>query len=640
MRTSVLSVLGVLAACSLAVGQPTGVVAVVGYRGGPVPGIPGATYSNLLSSSTFAPWMSPGGQVAFFADIAGTGIDATNNRVVVFGAGGAGGMGEVVARTGGVDPATGGTIAALDTFVAVNAPGGLPTLALSGRLAPDAGLGISVSNDTARWVLGPGGSQVALREGSAFPGLVGPTITDIGVVNRLFASGQTASLVTIAGDGVDATNNSALLVGAPGSPTVLARRGSPIEGNAVSTVLSTSVTGNSSGAFLFRTGFSSTPASGIAAGRAGELRVIAAQGQPVPGSGVTLASASSLTSGTPLQALNDAGRAALVAPVTSGAATVTTLFVGSIGDAATPPSFVRAIAQGDAAPGIGGVTLGPIRAISLDGQGRVYFVTTLTGSVTAANNNAVWSYDPDATPAVSLVLRTGAAAPGFPLGTSVTSIPTSPTLATNRRGDLAINVNVTTGAVSGVGSPGNVVYLFRRADAPATGLLPAIPLLASGQVLTLAPGVSRTLSTLTHFASNGGQQDGSFGLSEAGAVAVRATLTDFTEAVLVVSIQQATAVCCRGATCAVLPPDQCVAPAGTGVKTFDGSSCSGAASTTAGCCYADFNKTGGRDVADIFGFLTAWFSDSPFADVGGDGTGIRDVADIFAFLTLWFQGCQ
>ena len=109
-----------------------------------------------------------------------------------------------------------------------------------------------------------------------------------------------------------------------------------------------------------------------------------------------------------------------------------------------------------------------------------------------------------------------------------------------------------------------------------------------------------------------------------------------------VRVPAASVVCCRGVTCAVLASaGACTAPAGVGVRTLgaSASSCDGQSAVNSGCCYADFNKSGVKDVADIFAFLSAWFANSPFSDVGGDGTGTRDVSDIFQFLSAWFVGC-
>ncbi|MBY0262475.1 MAG: hypothetical protein K2Q20_09035, partial [Phycisphaerales bacterium] len=54
-------------------------------------------------------------------------------------------------------------------------------------------------------------------------------------------------------------------------------------------------------------------------------------------------------------------------------------------------------------------------------------------------------------------------------------------------------------------------------------------------------------------------------------------------------------------------------------------------------CRADFDRSGVRNVADIFAFLSAWFAGDIAADV--DENNVRDVSDIFAFLSLWFAGC-
>ena len=102
-------------------------------------------------------------------------------------------------------------------------------------------------------------------------------------------------------------------------------------------------------------------------------------------------------------------------------------------------------------------------------------------------------------------------------------------------------------------------------------------------------------------------------------------------------------VCCRGVTCTlVASSNDCTAPAGVGIRVLDPAvtSCTGQSAVNTGCCYADFNKSGLKDVADIFAFLSAWFANSPFSDVGGDGTGTRDVSDIFQFLSAWFVGCS
>jgi hypothetical protein len=54
-------------------------------------------------------------------------------------------------------------------------------------------------------------------------------------------------------------------------------------------------------------------------------------------------------------------------------------------------------------------------------------------------------------------------------------------------------------------------------------------------------------------------------------------------------------------------------------------------------CPADFDCSGAVGVADIFGYLNAWFAGDPRCEF--DGVGGLQVADIFAYLNAWFAGC-
>jgi len=69
--------------------------------------------------------------------------------------------------------------------------------------------------------------------------------------------------------------------------------------------------------------------------------------------------------------------------------------------------------------------------------------------------------------------------------------------------------------------------------------------------------------------------------------------------------------------------------------------CNAAGVRTTPCCEANYNKSGGITVQDLFDFLADWFGGSPFAHVGGDGTGAAPtVQSLFDFLVGWFgEGC-
>ncbi len=102
-------------------------------------------------------------------------------------------------------------------------------------------------------------------------------------------------------------------------------------------------------------------------------------------------------------------------------------------------------------------------------------------------------------------------------------------------------------------------------------------------------------------------------------------------------------VCCRGATCTstITTAGACTATgtAGAFFATSSGT-CNVGNVSNAPCCYADYNKTGGVTVTDIFNFLSDWFAASPFARTGGNGDATPlTVQNIFDFLTNWFNGC-
>jgi hypothetical protein len=102
-------------------------------------------------------------------------------------------------------------------------------------------------------------------------------------------------------------------------------------------------------------------------------------------------------------------------------------------------------------------------------------------------------------------------------------------------------------------------------------------------------------------------------------------------------------VCCRGATCnAQVAQDQCATTGVHAGASFASGAvaCNEVGNAASPCCYADYNKSGNLEVADIFDFLNDWFAGSLYAIPGGDGVGGElAVANIFEFLNDWFAGC-
>jgi hypothetical protein len=103
-------------------------------------------------------------------------------------------------------------------------------------------------------------------------------------------------------------------------------------------------------------------------------------------------------------------------------------------------------------------------------------------------------------------------------------------------------------------------------------------------------------------------------------------------------------VCCRGTTCNLTfnSAPACtssVSGAHAGAMFTAGNLCNEPGDATNPCCYADYNKTGGITIQDIFDYLNDWLAARPFAVFGGDGTtGSPVVQNIFDFLNAWFAG--
>lgn len=91
--------------------------------------------------------------------------------------------------------------------------------------------------------------------------------------------------------------------------------------------------------------------------------------------------------------------------------------------------------------------------------------------------------------------------------------------------------------------------------------------------------------------------------------------------------------CCQGSHCTVTMG----AAACAGGFQGDGSACGPFGNPTT-CCRANFNRTNGVTVQDIFDFLAAYFAGAPAADLNGSG-GVT-VQDIFDFLGFYFAGCS
>ena len=94
--------------------------------------------------------------------------------------------------------------------------------------------------------------------------------------------------------------------------------------------------------------------------------------------------------------------------------------------------------------------------------------------------------------------------------------------------------------------------------------------------------------------------------------------------------------CCRGTTC--ISTASCTGGSAVGSADLVVGSC-GTGNTTATCCFADFNHDGIQSIDDLFLYFNAYFTSSPFANVGGDAIATPTIDDLFLYINAYFGVC-
>ena len=96
--------------------------------------------------------------------------------------------------------------------------------------------------------------------------------------------------------------------------------------------------------------------------------------------------------------------------------------------------------------------------------------------------------------------------------------------------------------------------------------------------------------------------------------------------------------CCRGTTCNSIAAGTCTGTV-AGSASITVASC-GSGTSTATCCYADFNHDGTQSIDDLFLYFNAYFTGSPWANYGGDGVESPTIDDLFLYINAYFTGCS
>lgn len=372
---------------------------------------PGVNYDALFLSSIV---LNDTGQVAFTADLTGTGINQFNPDEAIFSeAAGSRGNPGLVARTGEAAP---------DTGPGVNFSGFEPVFVFNNAgqtafRAAFAGPGVGGNNNSGVFSDAAGatdGLGLVVRAGDPAPGTTpGTTFASISKP-ALNHSGQTVFRALLNGVDVDSGNITGIFsedAGAPGSPSLVARSGDPIPGmpqglnfDFRSVVVSPVI--NNTGHTAFRGGLSGTGVDdtnslgvfSVAADDPSSLRVVARSGDPAPGtaSGVVFHRFND-----PL--LNDAGQAAFFASLRGDGVDIsnsTGIFSEAAGLTGSPGLVARV---GDPAPGTPpGTNFASISSsFLLNNAGQIAFLARLTGD----SNTGLFATDLDGS--LQLIARTG-----------------------------------------------------------------------------------------------------------------------------------------------------------------------------------------------------------------------------------------
>lgn len=507
----------------------TAVVPAVGLRtvaltGQQAPGAPagviyasfGADPTNLSIYHGIA--LNDAGQTAFRANLAGTGVNSTNNQGVW--SEGSGSV-ELVARTGSQAPSF---PAGVNFRTNADQEAFLPVLNDAGRTAfygatTDGGLGL--------WSQGSGSLAAVARSGDQAPGTPsGVTFKFEGLVETpvLNNDGRTTFRSYLSGAGVTGDNEFGVWSQGSGGLELRARRGGQAPGLPAGVNYGyTCCTGiNDDGQIVFASllsgsGVDSSNDKGVWSNVSGSLSLVVRKGSPAPGlPGVTFDEL--FNTGN----INNAGQIAFAAGLSNQSALFNHDSLWFYNSGNMTPLFVR----GEHPPGTpAGVTYDLFGFWpALNEAGQVLTGVLLAGSgVDASNQLAV--YLSDSAGNQKLILRDGDQAPDAPPGVVFYTVPESFTEGMlNDRGQVAIGQQL-----AGAGVDVSNDYGIWATD--STGALQLIA--REGDQLEVAPGDFRTISELdrTYHTANSNGWPSNF--NNVGQIAFWASFTDGSQGVFV-----------------------------------------------------------------------------------------------------------
>jgi hypothetical protein len=183
--------------------------------------------------------------------------------------------------------------------------------------------------------------------------------------------------------------------------------------------------------------------------------------------------------------------------------------------------------EGDPAPGApDGAVFSTLGTVALNAAGQVAFNARLAigpGGVVAGEDRGVWGPGPDGS--LGMLLREGDPVPGRPADVRFTGVDHAPLL--NNRGDTVFEASWEEG--SGDHAEWRVGIFAIDAQGEAHSLL------RWGEAVEVAPGDVRTVESF-HFIDSASTATGRRGLNDRGQLAAEVGFTDFSQGVLLISI--------------------------------------------------------------------------------------------------------
>jgi len=353
---------------------------------------------------------------------------------------------------------------------------------------------------------------------------VGAGVNFSSIMDPVFnGSGQAAFSAMLTGTGVGSTNNQGIWAESGVTLGLVARTGdaAPGGGGAVFSFISPP-TFNDAGqtaffASLTGAGVGGTNDSGVWSEGSGAMALVARKGDPAPGT-----AAGVVFNGFFPPSLNAAGKVAFTGILTGTGVTGANDW-GIWSDAGGSLELV--IREGDPAPGIGGgVVLSSVDEVFINGMGHVVFLSGLSGpGVGATNNLGLWA---GAIGAIDLVVRTGDSAPGAGEGVVFSGFPYGG-YAFNGTDQVAFGAALSGAGVDAsndralwVGTPGGIPQMIlREGDLFGTNIV----------------------GSFIYATRSAGEDGRRRALNDAGQFAFRLGFTNGSQAIVVASLDTATA---------------------------------------------------------------------------------------------------